>query len=200
MGKDRDIEPEVVETLIATEPDAGAGGSDHQRVEESDSDPDVEQVQEYGGNGDRAVEFGQGHDEQCGCQQDLCEHGGVQALQRDEKLGIYGPGECEIESAGADMFAECRAVGHEEGFHDRVDQHAGGHKGKVFIPGPFADLVDFAVDQAKQGYAGSEPEEASNDLDQEVCGKHHFPDQGVADELSEQTQVKHEGGGWVDFS
>ena len=154
-GEDGDVEPEVIQALVAAEPDRGARQRDHQAVEDRHADSDEQQVHCYAADGHLHLgprwQVRQGVDQQSDREQDLVEHRQVHLLERDQELRVDRFQQCEVQVPGADQLAEVGAVGHEQRLDQSVDQHPGRHEGKVLVLVPAGcDVGDVAEDDLEE--------------------------------------------------
>lgn len=106
LSEDRDIEPEVIESLVSPKPDTCAGRSNHHGIKEHHRDHDIKQVHHNLHHRQRMVDVNQSPSQQSGRQQQLAEHREADSFQRNQKLSIHWLGQCEVELSGADVFTE----------------------------------------------------------------------------------------------
>ena len=194
-GEDSDVEPEVVQPLVAAHPDAHARQGNHQTVEERDTNDEKYQI---GDDLEKRKGFAnliQGIAQQREGEHDLIHHRQLHLLARDQELRVDRFEQDEIQIASAYQLAEVGAVRHEKRLDDRVNQHAGRHEGKILRFRPAADEVDVAVNDFEKRDLSGKPERPRDQVDQKVAAKRHLADESVAEKRRPDAMVGGSGFG-----
>ena len=188
-GKNRDVKPEIVETLVPGQPDAGARHGDHQAVKKRDSDHDECEVRSHLHDADRLTDLNQRVAEQAKSPHRSGQHRQLHLLARDQKLRVDRLDQNKVEIARANHLAEVRTVRHEQSFDDRIDQESCRHECVVLGMSPVADGFDVAVNNLEQRYLSTDPETSRDHSDEEVSTKHHLADERVSKERRPDARV-----------
>lgn len=188
-GKNGNVKPEIVQTLVPCQPDAGAGHRDHQAVEKGDSDADKANVSGNLCRTDWLADLNQRIGQQAQGEQRLVDHRQFHFFARDEELSVDRLNQDEVEISRPDHLAEVGTVRHEQGFDDRVDQHSRCHEGKILGPSPVVNRVDVSVNNLEKRDLSTKPERSRDDVDEEIASKHHLADESVSEKRRPDANV-----------
>ena len=179
-GKNCDVKPEIIETLIPRQPDAGRRHRDHQAVEKGNSNYNERQIRHDLHSVNRLSDLDQRVTQQAQCEQRLIDHRQLNFLARDQKLRVDRLDQSKIKITRAYHLAEVCTIRHEQRFNDRVDQHARRHEGEILRASPVINRVDVAVNYFEQRNLSTEPERSRDHVDEKITAKHHLPDESVS--------------------
>ena len=129
--EDGDVEPELVQPLVASQPDTGARKHQHQAVVEQQRQQQEGQVGDDLAQRHGSRPRGDGMPQQSQRQQQLEQRPQVNLFERDQELRVDGLEQREIEPARPDQFTQVRQVGNEERLHQGVENHARRHEAVI---------------------------------------------------------------------